>query len=262
MFIGSLLLYSFRTFERMMGSRKFAAFVALTSTLTTALQALLLATSVSMKVSHPAMGGKSVDGWLAPGPYGLIFALFVLFYKWVPKVTPSMVSFLGIQFSDKSMQYLLGAQLLSTHGWRSAIPGLIGVALGLMYTSAGPLQRFRLPGFVSGLGGMLYPIFSSDQPGAGARRRRQEQLRQQQQQRGGAGGAAGGLGAGAGFGGGAGAGGFGGGGGDGFEQFVAPPASDEDIANLTSLGFTREEVQAALRASGNDLQAAANRLMG
>jgi hypothetical protein len=68
---------------------------------------------------------------LAPGPYALIFALFALFhgkypapacacpscaYRFpytanIPKMHPKFFSLCGLNFSDKSFYYLLGAQV-------------------------------------------------------------------------------------------------------------------------------------------------------
>jgi hypothetical protein len=62
-----ILLYTFRNFERQMGSSKFVSFVAIVSFFAATIQLGLL-------VSLPFIQRVS------PGPYALIFALFVLYY--------------------------------------------------------------------------------------------------------------------------------------------------------------------------------------
>jgi hypothetical protein len=65
---------------------------------------------------------------------------------------PKFFSFFGLNFSDKSFYYLLGAQLFWYHRWESAIPSTIGLLLGALYQSkALPLHNFRLPGFIEAI---------------------------------------------------------------------------------------------------------------
>lgn len=61
------LLYWFRVFERLMGSAKFAGFVFVNAVMASTLQLGLL-------VSFPSIER------IAPGPYPLIFSLFVVYY--------------------------------------------------------------------------------------------------------------------------------------------------------------------------------------
>lgn len=46
------------------------------------------------------------------------------------------------------------------------------------------------------------------------------------------------------------------------DQLRFPPPSEENILSLMSLGFDRNAVLAALQTTGNNLEAAANRLLG
>lgn len=64
---GGLLLYLFRVFERLMGSSKFIAFAFVTAVMASTLQLAIL-------VSFPSVTR------IAPGPYPLLFALFVQYY--------------------------------------------------------------------------------------------------------------------------------------------------------------------------------------
>ena len=62
-----ILLYIFRTFERQMGSSKFVSFAAVVSLIASTIQ-------IGLLVSFPFLQRVS------PGPYALLFALFVLYY--------------------------------------------------------------------------------------------------------------------------------------------------------------------------------------
>ena len=185
--VGAMLLYTCRSVERQLGSRKFGAFVALVAVVSTWVHvgALVVCHTglVPRRLAPPVL--------FAPGPYAPIFGLLALFHAMIPKLHPAMFSVLGLRFSDKSLTYLLGAQLLGAEGLRSAAPALVGAALGRLYVSPfakGTLQRLRLPGFVEAIFAAAFPLFASSPPGEAQRRRARAQLarqQQQQQQRGG-----------------------------------------------------------------------------
>lgn len=61
--------------------------------------------------------------------------MFVYYYIYVPKLVPNFVSIFGIKFSDKSAIYLVGLQLLFNVGMRSALLGISGLLLGILYHS-------------------------------------------------------------------------------------------------------------------------------
>ena len=70
----------------------------------------------------------------------------------IPKLQPTYVNVLGINFSDKSFTYILGLQLMVNSGWRSIIPALTGIAAGSMFLSdALPFSSMAMPGFLSRL---------------------------------------------------------------------------------------------------------------
>lgn len=46
------------------------------------------------------------------------------------------------------------------------------------------------------------------------------------------------------------------------QRMEIPPPSEQDITLLMGLGFDRDTVVRVLRSSGNDTEAAANRLLG
>ena len=150
----------------MAGTREFGAFVAMVVAASTWLQLAILVVAQT--------GGATLrsNRMLAPGPYGLVFALFALFHgtavdlfavcfsaylvafvaAHIPKLHPRFFSIFGLNFSDKSFYYLLGAQLFWYHRWESAVPSTIGLLLGVLYQSKFfPLHHLRLPAFVESL---------------------------------------------------------------------------------------------------------------
>ena len=138
--VGILHLYWFRSFERMLGSRRFGAFALFACTVATS-----LATGFAL-----ALGDRREEGAaymvFASGPYALIFSMYSLFYSMVPATRPKLVGVAGLDVSDKSLVYLCGAQLLFSGGMRSFIPGLCGIIAGVAYLNdALKLYTFALP---------------------------------------------------------------------------------------------------------------------
>ncbi|XP_051840024.1 ubiquitin-associated domain-containing protein 2 [Antechinus flavipes] len=273
-FCSSLLIYNFRIFERRYGSRKFASFL-LGSWILSALFDLILVEAIQYSFGITASNLPS--GFLGP-----VFALFVPFYCSIPRV--QVTQFLG-QFSitNKTLIYILGLQLLTsgTYIWVVATSGLIA---GMCYTNSvlKVHQVLCIPLWMAKLfSWTLEPIFSSSEPtnevriGMGAtvdiqRQQRMELLdrqlmlsqfahmRRQQQQQGrrinwnrffphirqrrNANVRAFRL----------------------SEQEVAAPpleVSEEQVARLMEMGFSRVDALEALRASNNDLNVATNFLL-
>uniref|UniRef100_A0A673MPQ3 Ubiquitin-associated domain-containing protein 2-like n=1 Tax=Sinocyclocheilus rhinocerous TaxID=307959 RepID=A0A673MPQ3_9TELE len=141
-FCSSLLIYNFRIFERRFGSHKFA--VSLNSS------------TVVLDV-------------LPAGLLGPVFALFVPFYSSIPRV--QVTQLLGhISITNKSLTYIVGAQLLtsSAYMWVVACSGLI--AGMLYYSNKLAVQKFiRVPGWAARCGSVLLePVFSNSEPTAEA----------------------------------------------------------------------------------------------
>ncbi|XP_045884222.1 ubiquitin-associated domain-containing protein 2 isoform X2 [Meles meles] len=256
-FCSSLLIYNFRIFERRYGSRKFASFL-LGSWVLSVLVDFILVEAVWYFFGIAAAGNLP-SGFLAP-----VFALFVPFYCSIPRIQVAQI--LGpLSITNKTLIYILGLQ-----------------ASGLCYHS----KVFRLhqalcvPIWMANFfSWTLEPIFSSPEPateariGMGAtvdiqRQQRMErldrqltlsqfaQVRRQRQQ-----------------------------GGminwnrlfpplrqrrninyqDGrrSEQQASPPleVSEEQVARLMEMGFSRGDALEALRASNNDLNVATNFLL-
>lgn len=273
-FCSSLLIYNFRIFERRYGSRKFASFL-LGSWVLSALFDLILVEAVQYLVGV-TVASNLPSGFLAP-----VFALFVPFYRSIPRVQVAHI--LGpLSITNKTLIYILGLQLFTSgsHIWIVAISGLIA---GMCYDCKvfQVHQVLRIPGSVAQFfSWALGPVFSSSEPtsearvGMGAtvdiqRQQRMEQLdrqlmlsqfahvrRQRQQQ----------------------------GGminwnrlfpplrqrrninyqdGPRSEQRASPPleVSEEQVARLMEMGFSRGDALEALRASNNDLNVATNFLL-
>lgn len=121
---GALLIYYFRVFERRYGSHKFASYLLATCTIAT-----ILETTAILVLQHLDIDLHS-GGYLPPGPYGLIFPLFVSFFFDVPRVAQTHI--LGIPVTGKTLTYLLGLQVCST-SIATGISGLCGIVAGLMY---------------------------------------------------------------------------------------------------------------------------------
>jgi len=133
---GSTLLYSFRIFERHYSSKKFAGCVLFFALFSTAMQLSLLLLFPSIK-------------YVASGPYWLIFGLFVQYYVEIPQSARSRILYMWV--SDKSILYLLGAQLLmsSYPDLGSLLSGVSGLAGGLLYRLVPLFSRWRPPNFLT-----------------------------------------------------------------------------------------------------------------
>ncbi|XP_023073794.1 ubiquitin-associated domain-containing protein 2 [Piliocolobus tephrosceles] len=273
-FCSSLLIYNFRIFERRYGSRKFASFL-LGSWVLSALFDFLLVEAMQYFFGITAANNLP-SGFLAP-----VFALFVPFYCSIPRVQVAQI--LGpLSITNKTLIYILGLQLFTSGSyiWIVAISGLIS---GLCYNSKmfQVHQVLCIPSWMAKFfSWTLEPIFSSSEPtseariGMGAtldiqRQQRMELLdrqlmfsqfaqgRRQRQQQGGMinwnrlfpplrqrqnvnyqGGRQ--------------------------SEPAAPPpleVSEEQVARLMEMGFSRGDALEALRASNNDLNVATNFLL-
>nr|XP_006115518.1 ubiquitin-associated domain-containing protein 2 [Pelodiscus sinensis] len=272
-FCSSLLIYNFRIFERRYGSRKFSSFL-LGSWMLSALFDLLL-----VEVVQYAFGitiSSLPSGFLAP-----VFALFVPFFCSIPRMQVTQI--LGqFPITNKTLVYILGLQLITSDSyiWIVAVSGLIS---GMCYNSSvlKVHQVLCVPSWLAKIfSWTLEPIFSSAEPsneirvGMGAtvdiqRQQRMElldrqlmmsqfaQMRLQRQHQ-------------------------------GrlinwnrlfpplrqrrnanyqdnrhSDQEAPPPAevSEEQVARLMEMGFSRVDALEALRASNNDLNVATNFLL-
>ncbi|XP_070327560.1 ubiquitin-associated domain-containing protein 2 isoform X2 [Odocoileus virginianus] len=273
-FCSSLLIYNFRIFERRYGSRKFASFL-LGSWVLSAVGDFILVEAVGYSFGVTAARNLP-SGFLAP-----VFALFVPFYCSIPRVQVAHI--LGpLSITNKTLIYILGLQLFTSGSyiWIVAISGLVS---GICYNSR-MLQVHEVlyvPSWMAKFcAWTLEPLFSSSEPtsearvGMGAtvdiqRQQRMElldrqlmlsqfaQVRRQRQQQGGMinwnrlfpplrqrrnvnyqdGRRS--------------------------EQPASPPleVSEEQVARLMEMGFSRGDALEALRASNNDLNVATHFLL-
>nr|XP_027207029.1 ubiquitin-associated domain-containing protein 2-like [Penaeus vannamei] len=121
---GSLLIYYFRVFERRYGSHKFASCLVASQVLTTVLEVLTILTLQWLAIDLHS------GGFLPPGPYGMIFPLFVNYLFDIPRVAQTSV--LGIPITGKTLTYLLGLQVCSTSP-ATATSALCGIIAGVLY---------------------------------------------------------------------------------------------------------------------------------
>ena len=201
------------------------------------------------------------NGLQFSGPYPAIGALFGLFHRFAPRLHPRFCGVLGFHFSEKSITYLFAAQIMAYRGLASLIPSLCGFFAGWLM-SVPPASKLDVPNFVASMVAAIGDRFIDDPPPPIVPRL----------QRGAAGSgvvipptmgraniptamAEGPTGPLQGAGGGA--------GGDGWEQVLPPPPppSDDVVNQLTSMGFERDDVLRALRASHNNVERAADRLL-
>ncbi|XP_028655783.1 ubiquitin-associated domain-containing protein 2 [Erpetoichthys calabaricus] len=270
-FCGSLLIYNFRVFERRYGSKKYASFLFGMWILSAVFELLL--TEAMFYVFHINMDILP-SGFLAP-----IFAFFVPFYHSIPRI--QVTQLLG-QFAvtNKSLVYLIGLQLLlsSAFMWIIALSGLIS-GMFYFYDMFQIQNIIFIPNWLAQTSSfILEPLFSSAEPthessvGMGAtldiqRQQRMDlldqqmlisqfsQARRRERQQG------------------------------GFAQWnrflfplqrrrnlatLSPPlsaqnnpsgVSEDQVARLMEMGFSRQDALEALQASNNDINMATNFLL-
>lgn len=214
-----------RRFEREMGSRRFGAFIVYSSVLSTILE--LVVFNIFFDLERYS------------GPYPQLGAVLALYHKFTPRLHPKFFGALGYDFSEKSLIYGLCAQVILSGGLSTIVPTLVGFFSGTLSVN---LSETELPEFVYTMGQYMGKPLMDEAPtimmsrtvqrGAegGNRPRRAPN-------------------------------------GDGRAAAPAappppPPPPEEAISQLTSMGFAREAVIRALQQTDNNVEAAANRLMG
>ncbi|XP_046401646.1 ubiquitin-associated domain-containing protein 2-like isoform X2 [Ischnura elegans] len=178
------LVYQFREFERRYGSRKFASLLVGSSCLSFVLE--LMAHLIRWFIDKD--GGSGI---LSIGPYGLLFPLFVNFYKEIPNTTQggsnrnnhqrsldydnqqwnAPFAVLGTIFppiSTKTITYLFGFQL----AWSSVssfIAAITGVVAGILYRKNFLyIQKLIfIPGWLARIGNLFLKLFVDATPPGG-----------------------------------------------------------------------------------------------
>ncbi|KAH9310168.1 hypothetical protein KI387_038079, partial [Taxus chinensis] len=219
---GLYLLYYFRVFERQIGSNKYSVFILFSSIFSILFELVIL---IGLK--------DTISSGLVPGPYGIIFSLFVPFFLDIPVSTRFQI--FRFRFSDKSFVYLAGLQLLLSSWKRSFIPGICGMLAGLLYRmNIFRIQRIKLPKLVVSAASWLFAPLVSSGPSMTSTRRTHRRdtidapLGQQ------------------------------------FPDRLAAPAlvpSEEAVSTLVTMGFDRSSAIQALRQARNDISAAADLLL-
>lgn len=260
---GLYLLYHFRIFERQSGSAKYGTFAFVCASLATGAQAALVPAA-------RALGHRLSREPFASGPHALVFAHFVPYFFDIPRTYHFTV--FGLRLSNKAFVYLAGAQLLLSHGWRSALPGLCGLLVSAAYHGGVlGLNRLTPPGMVRRLlrstvgralgvahGGATPTVRMRPSPNAGGGGRGGRGGRVGQGGRGGGG--DGGVGGAVGFmGGGVGGGGLGGLG--AMAEAPSGPPPPGAVETLTSMGFDEGSARRALVMGDNNLAVATNILI-
>ena len=242
-----------RRYEREMGTPRFGTYCLISSVLGGFLELVILSTVA------PA-------GSRFSGPYPLLGSVLYLFHRHAPRLYPRFFGMLGFDLSEKSLTYFFALQMLLGGGWATLRPALCGAVAGFLATSPVlPLGGLTLLpdavlGWLDTSVTQLVPgrrarfaAAAAAAAGGGQGGRRPQRLVP-------------GMGMGTGMGGlgvGAPPHGPGAAAGDAAQRPPAPPPpSEEAIAQLMALGFERPAVLRALGNSDNNVEVAANRLLG
>lgn len=157
----------------------------------------------------------------ASGPYAFIFGMYSLFYSLVPPAQPRLVGIAGVDLSDKSLMYVAAAQLLFSTGLRSLVPGACGLVAGAAYLSE-TLKLYTLA-LPKAFDRFLAP--NAQEPPPDHRYSSD----------------------------------------DGADppssEAFAPEPSEDHVESLVAMGFDRDRAIEALRASRDNVELAANRLL-
>ncbi|KAL8936090.1 MAG: hypothetical protein Q9216_005114 [Gyalolechia sp. 2 TL-2023] len=147
---GVMTLYHLRIIERLWGSRKFASF------LLTTLPPVLLVPPFVLAILRPLT--FSTFNLLPAGPTPIIFAILAQYHATIPTVyqyriliSPSPTD--ALTFSDKSLVYLLAAQLALSSLPGSVLSAVVGWFIGTAWRGdVGPeiWTNWRIPSWVTG----------------------------------------------------------------------------------------------------------------
>ena len=245
--IGLVLIYTLRQIERLLGSRKFGAYVFFSFFLSLLIQVAIVVAGNTMLITLIP----------SPGPFYYIFSTMPLFHRYIPKLRPSSYTIfnsLNLVISEKSFYYILAFQLMFSEGLNSVIPSFAGLLAYYTYTIDGlGIDEFRVPRFAelcfSTVGGFICSLIPMVEPNFNSRVRGDANVNRMLAS------ATAGLGV------------AGGGNGNNINGGAnrwqtLPPPSEEQIQSLIGLGFDRQAVLRALEGANNDVEVAANRLLG
>lgn len=206
-----------------MGSRKFGAYILYSSLFSTFFELVFF--------------NIFFDTERYSGPYPQLGAVLYLFHKYTPRLHPKFFGILGFDFSEKSLTYGLCFQVIFSGGLATVLPSVFGLLAGMLSVN---LNNYELPDLVYSACAALGKVFVDEAPAVMMARSVQRAGRSRR--------------------------------GTGQRNVASssPPAlpprlpsppPEEAIEQLTSMGFERENVITALQMSGNNVEAAANRLL-
>mgnify|MGYP002803415264 FL=1 len=118
LFFGSLLLYNFRKFEHLYGSKRFFDYILASTIIGAGLQYVIMLNRHFRVEDVPA------------GPFWMIFSLYVPFFLSIPSVNSSNIFGL-IPSTGKLLTYIFGLQMLVTSRG-AALSGLCGIIAGMV----------------------------------------------------------------------------------------------------------------------------------
>ncbi|CAM9133580.1 unnamed protein product [Pylaiella littoralis] len=225
----------FRVIERHLGSAKFGSFLFLTAVLSKSIE---LALCVQFPFLRPPLG-----------PLAVLSAVAMTYYGYIPSMAPAYFTVGNVRVTEKLFVYAAVAMLAFHDTLNSALSAGCGVVVALLYWSSfSPLQSFRVPGQ------RLFTLCGAALPGGDQIKARRAQMIRLQSRMGGGRQADQMMGRmpGAGVGPVAGL----------RQRMEIPAPSERDITLLMGLGFDHDTVVRVLRSSGNNTEAAANRLLG
>ncbi|KAI9184079.1 hypothetical protein H9P43_003132 [Blastocladiella emersonii ATCC 22665] len=242
---GGLLAYHYRTLERLYGTRKYCAFVFVTTTFATLLE-------VTIMLLLRSYGGPNT---LASGPYAFLFAKLYLYQHKVPDNDRFRV--LGVTLSQRFFTYALAMQLLLAVWPASLLPAACGYVAGAAYmANLAGVQAWRFPRVLERVAARIVAPFMGGESAPPAARSTNAEVPRPPPAATGATRArtnaavadahaeiatGGGVGA---------------------TAVPAPePVSEENVQLLVTMGFDREQATAVLRRVGGDLNRAVTALL-
>ncbi|OZJ03513.1 hypothetical protein BZG36_03428 [Bifiguratus adelaidae] len=153
LFVGGMVMYHLRVIERLYGSRKYAAFVFVSSVISTFLElgALMSLRGVGLR-------------YIPAGPFAFIYALLYQYHRLIP--VTYRFKFLGINLDDKMYLYLMAGQLILMQFPYSLVPSICGLIAGSMYRSdIASIKQWRFPLVLQRLASRyLRPFLASSPP--------------------------------------------------------------------------------------------------
>jgi len=232
-----------------MGSRRFAAFIVYTSVLSTIVELVFF--NIFFDIERYS------------GPYPQLGAVLALYHRFTPRLHPQFFGILGFSFSEKSLTYGLCAQVILFGGLSTIVPTFVGFISGILCVN---FSENELPELVYTLGQFLgkaivdegmtlfvlrirkilrfnshfrmLPAAPAIMMSRSVQRVAERGNRPRRAVDGGRATAPTAV------------------------QRPPPPPPEEAIDQLTSMGFERQAVIRALQQTDNNIEAAANRLMG